>query len=901
MNKKKTVHIISHTHWDREWYLPYEKHHYLLIEVMDQLLDTLETDPNFKSFHLDGQTIILDDYLQVRPEKADQIKKLIEAGRLEVGPWYVLQDEFLTSSEANVRNLQYGMRDAKKWGGLSKIGYFPDSFGNIGQAPQILQQADIKAAAFGRGVKPTGFNNAVIDASAYESPYSEMKWQSPDGTEVTGILFANWYCNGNEIPVDEEKAMRYWDEHLKNLETFASTTHLLMLNGCDHQPIQMNLSEAIALANRLYPDYTFVHSSFNDYIDAITKETKEQDLKVVEGELRSQHTDGWGTLVNTASSRVYLKQMNEKTQTLLEKVAEPLAAFRYLIDQTYDHDLFAYAWKTLMQNHPHDSICGCSVDEVHDEMVTRFKKSEHFTEMLIDRTLEEIIKHIHTDVFDDEEVYPFVVFNTLGDPRTDTVTVTLDLKRAYYRDGVNKASLRKLSVDGFVVTDEHKNVYPVQIEDQGLVFDYDLPDDRFRQPYMARRVTLTFNAQALPALGYQVFALVKGDCPATSLVNKACQMENDYLTVEIAQNGSLNITDKRTAKKYRGLNVYEDTGDIGNEYMYKQSSDGLVRTTENEVAQIELVEDSPISATYKITHEWLLPESAQETLEQEQKELVWFTNRQSERSLKEKPLKIETFVTLSHQATYVDVKTTLNNNIKDHRLRALFNTAMKTEHHYAESVFEAAKRQNTPNSEWTNPDYSQHQQGYVDVSSVQQGLCIANKGLNEYEILSSQETTIAVTLLRAVGELGDWGHFPTPKAQCLGEQTVEYRIIPHSGEAERFDAYQLAHAFQTPVITKALPVQGGTYPATHRFIGVDKTKALSYSNVKVAEASGDVMLRYVNLDHQQHRLNLNADEKWTYYQSDVIEREHQPLISNDVKVNGHEVFTVGIKSSEVSK
>ncbi|WP_369813750.1 hypothetical protein [Halolactibacillus sp. JCM 19043] len=209
MNKKKTVHIISHTHWDREWYLPYEQHHYLLIEVMDQLLDTLEADPNFKSFHLDGQTIILDDYLQVRPERRDQIKKLIEAGRIEVGPWYILQDEFLTSSEANVRNLQYGMRDAKKWGGLSKIGYFPDSFGNIGQAPQILQQADIKAAAFGRGVKPTGFNNAVIDASAYESPYSEMKWQSPDGTEVTGILFANWYCNGNEIPTDEQKAKAY--------------------------------------------------------------------------------------------------------------------------------------------------------------------------------------------------------------------------------------------------------------------------------------------------------------------------------------------------------------------------------------------------------------------------------------------------------------------------------------------------------------------------------------------------------------------------------------------------------------------------------------------------------------------------------------------------------------------
>ncbi len=178
--EKKIVHIISHTHWDREWYLPYEKHHFLLVEFMDQLIDTLDNDPNFKSFHLDGQTIILDDYLEVRPERREKVKQLIEQKRLFVGPWYILQDEFLTSSEANIRNLQYGIKDAKKWGNVSKIGYFPDSFGNIGQAPQLLAQAGIKHAAFGRGVKPTGFNNLVSEADMYESPYSEMKWKSPD-------------------------------------------------------------------------------------------------------------------------------------------------------------------------------------------------------------------------------------------------------------------------------------------------------------------------------------------------------------------------------------------------------------------------------------------------------------------------------------------------------------------------------------------------------------------------------------------------------------------------------------------------------------------------------------------------------------------------------------------------
>ena len=166
----KTAHIISHSHWDREWYLPYEKHHMLLIEFMDTLINTLETDPDYKSFHLDGQTLLIEDYLQVRPENKERLKKLIEAKRIHVGPWFILQDEFLTSSEANIRNLQMGHDLAREYGEVCKVGYFPDSFGNMGQAPQILKKAGIETAVFGRGVKPTGFNNEVSDNDAYESP-----------------------------------------------------------------------------------------------------------------------------------------------------------------------------------------------------------------------------------------------------------------------------------------------------------------------------------------------------------------------------------------------------------------------------------------------------------------------------------------------------------------------------------------------------------------------------------------------------------------------------------------------------------------------------------------------------------------------------------------------------------
>ena len=166
---KTTVHIISHSHWDREWYLPFEKHRVKLIELMDNAMELFEKDERYRNFHLDGQTIVLDDYLEIRPENREKLKKYVQEGRFHVGPWYILQDEFLTSGEAAVRNLLTGMREAKEFGGLCPVGYFPDAFGNAGQMPQLLKQAGMKAVAFGRGVKPVGFNNEAKEGGAYES------------------------------------------------------------------------------------------------------------------------------------------------------------------------------------------------------------------------------------------------------------------------------------------------------------------------------------------------------------------------------------------------------------------------------------------------------------------------------------------------------------------------------------------------------------------------------------------------------------------------------------------------------------------------------------------------------------------------------------------------------------
>lgn len=484
----KKAHIISHSHWDREWYLPYETHHMLLVEFMNTLMDTLEQDPEYKSFHLDGQTILVEDYLEVCPENRDRLMRLIQAGRIRVGPWYILQDEFLVSSEANVRNLQMGHQFAEQYGGgVCRVGYFPDSFGNMGQAPQMLKKAGIHAAVFGRGVKPTGFNNQVSDS--YESPYSEMNWESADGSAVLGILLANWYSNGIEIPVKEQEAKEYWDKKIADAEKYAGTEHLLFMNGCDHQPVQTDLSKAIQTAKKVRSDVEFVHSDFEEYIKGVEQHLRE-DIVTIKGELRSQQTPGWYTLSNTASSRIYIKQMNARCQMLFEKMAEPVAAIAYREGMPYPYHLFTYGWKLLMQNHPHDSICGCSVDEVHREMVTRFEKAEKVACHIIKECLNYLEAKVDTTCFSKDAI-PFVVVNTWGWDRSGVVQAELEVYKRYFGSipvdqAVKEMHERKLPV--YQVIDRNGNQVDATVEILPDSFGYDLPKDKFRQSYIAKKL-----------------------------------------------------------------------------------------------------------------------------------------------------------------------------------------------------------------------------------------------------------------------------------------------------------------------------------------------------------------------------------------------------------------------------
>lgn len=897
---KKTAHIISHTHWDREWYLPYETHHMMLIKTMDTLLDTFEKDPNFKYYHLDGQTVLLEDYLEVRPDKKELLEKVIKEGRLNIGPWYVLQDEFLTSSEANIRNLQYGHKDSKKYGvEPCKVGYFPDSFGNIGQAPQILKQAGIDAAAFGRGVKPTGFNNEISADDKFESPYSEMYWESPDGSKVLGILFANWYCNGMEVPVDGKEAKEYWEKRIEDTSKFASCNHLLFMNGCDHQPIQTDLSQAINFANNLYNDIEFVHSNFEDYIKDL-KENMPKDLQVIKGELRSQQTEGWYTLVNTASARVYLKQWNNLCQTLFEKVAEPIATMASHYGYKYPHHLFEYGWKSLMKNHPHDSICGCSVDEVHREMVARFDKAKDVAKFIINESLEYIKDNINTEVFSKlgDNTYPFIVVNTSGYDRFSVTTIEMDICRKYFREGTPNLiakELKKVEIPKFKVVDVNGNKIDANIVDMGIRFGYDLPDDKFRQPYYARYVKVELLTKNIKSFGWDTYALVEENDITienkTIVVNNNI-LENENLRVEIKENGSVELLDKNTNKVFKDLCIYENSGDIGNEYIYMKPVGEAPITTKDIKADIKVKENLSYKGVIEITHKLNIPKSANELLLEEIEEVLEFKHRKSQRVDETVELEIKTTLTLEKNDKGLKIKSSLNNVANDHRMRMLFATDIESDVHYADSIFELAKRNNIVDGCWKNPSNCQHQQAFVNIHNKDYGLTVANKGLNEYELLNDGRNTIAVTLLRCVRELGDWGVFETPDAQCIGYHEAELKIIPHG--RNMYDSIKEAHMYQIPVITKQVDIKNGKINYENGLMNFDGY-GIIWSTLKMGN-DFNTIFRVYNVSDKDTSLEISkCDFGKEIYISNILEEEIKSVIDGKVNLRKSEISTISIR------
>ena len=807
---KKILHIIPHSHWDREWYLPFEKHRVRLVELFDALIETMEKDPDYTYYHMDGQYVVIDDYLEIKPHMRDRLMKLIRDGRIHVGPWYVLQDEYLTSGEANVRNMLYGLRLCRAIGAAPvETGYFPDSFGNISQAPQIVRGFGFDNAIFGRGINDVGSDNQIIKQSGMTT--SELIWRGADGSEVIAVLFANWYHNAMELPTEEEALRNRLTHIVASTSRFALTPHLLGMNGCDHQPVQTDLQAAIKLANKVQDEVEVKQSNFKDYVDAIRpyKDT----FPVYEGEMNGQLATGSFPLISTSSSHVDIKQKNQATQHLLERITEPVSLLSMLNGGEYKQDLLLYAWKKLMQNHPHDSICSCSCDEIYEEMKTRFAKAAACGEELRDRALDHLVATIKTDGIDGDAA--IVVLSLEPNKSVLTVKANVDLDLTD-------------DTPAIAIFDENGREIPAKTRYIHNQFTYTLPKDRFRQPRYVNRFEVEMQVES-HGIGYRTFT-VKKQVPSvkTAVSYTESTMENEFLSVSFNQNGTVDVTDKRSGRTYAGQNLFEDTRDVGDLYNYWQAKGDVAVTTANAKAEISLHEVTPWSVTFKAVVPMAIDAD------------------------------ITTYVTLSDKIARVDFKTVVVNRMENHRLRALFTSDMDTKYSLADGQFDILRRDIQPSEIWKNPCNTHRCQAFAGLESdtTADGLMIANRGLHEYEILRDGRNTLAVTLLRAVGEIGDWGVFPTPLGQKKGTWTLEYSMIPYTTD-NRAEGYREGYTFSYPaVLAVGTPKHEGTLPASADYVRFD-SEFIRMTAFKKAEERDTAILRFYNT--QNETVTLTAE------------------------------------------
>ena len=348
------VAVVPHTHWDREWYRSYQEFRLNLVDVLDRLLVLLESDDSYPYFMLDGQMAVVDDYLEVRPEGEERLRALAAAGRISMGPWYILMDEFLASGETIIRNLQMGLRRGAAFGGTMEVGYLPDMFGHIAQMPQILTLAGLGDAVVWRGV-PSAITRTGFD------------WEAPDGSVVRAEYLPDGYSNGAVLPDDAEALVDRTADLLATNQDLV-LGDLLCMNGSDHLVPQPELGRVVAEANAIQEEFHFAVTSLPEYLAAAPKEGLERWT----GELRSGSRANM--LMGVTSNRVDVKRLGEETTRQLERRAEPLAALFQPPSEWPQHQL-DLAWKEVVRNSAHDSICACSIDDVVDAVLHRYAEA----------------------------------------------------------------------------------------------------------------------------------------------------------------------------------------------------------------------------------------------------------------------------------------------------------------------------------------------------------------------------------------------------------------------------------------------------------------------------------------------------------------------------------------------
>ena len=912
MTKQYKVHVISNTHWDREWLHNFQETRMKLVEFFDLMLDVLEGDEGYRSFVMDSQVVPVEDYLAVRPENEARVRRLIAGGRLLVGPWYTCPEGFEVNGESLVRNLLMGHKTAADFGHVMKVGHTPFSYGQNSQMPQLYAGFGIDCMLFYHGV------------SHDEAP-NEYIFEGADGTRILGSQMSsmaryNFYHGVyrpsvlGKTPADREYEWREGGvpfhrctpdqarEHYLLLspprtinkervpecartlcdaeKDTATTRHLAFMMGHDSSIADPLEKELVALTDKALADVEVVRGNYEEMMAAVRKEVDWDNLKVLRGEQRvpkpmpvilHMYSD-------VLSSRTRMKYRSSQAEYLLQRCVEPFAAAASLDEGTYPKSLLEMAWKTMLQCHAHDSISGSGVDAIEEDMMNRLRQVLDIGDGLYTRSLATIQQRIDNSALPKDAIV-VTVFNPSLHSRSEVVTAVVDLPWEGPRPRA-QFTLRD-AVTGEVAATQCAARKP----------HWAVVDHAYDAPCMMRseRFTIHFEAKDIPGLGYATFVVDrKGTFATGSLATGANTLENEQLVVRFAENGTLLLLDRENNILFDELHYFVDDGEAGHAWMHVSPAFDRVVDSRGFPVNIALEENGPLLARYRVEYLMRIPSGLDENGGDPWQRLDGVGNQASRGSV-EKELTIVSRFTLRRHARSLEVETSFENTAECHRLRVMLPTCQDGTHHHAESAFDVVKRETVfgENSVWQGAEgVTFPMQRFVDVDDEDGGLAFISQGLREYEVTQGIDQCIAVTLMRAY-ELNlttvsyRWESHPEMKlSQSPGFHTFEYRLYPHAGNYDTGKVLEEADDFVAPLEPVQAGCSQGDLPQRHGFLEVTPA-AVQISTLKQAEAGKGWVLRLCNPCEEQVTCTVAVTDAITHARLLTLEELPQAEIVVD--------------------
>lgn len=872
MRLDKIFHVISNTHWDREWRFPFQRNRQMLVDMIDNVLNILESEPEYRAFHLDSQSIVLYDYLQIKPDKKDLIIKLVKANRLSIGPWYILPEEFQVGGENLIRNLLLGHKVCKEHGGVSKIGYSPFSWGQISQLPQIYNEFGIDVIMFYRGV------------NSLDSKHAEFIWEGADGTKTLTSRFSTlprynfyfyiyrpivhnegfsdveykWSRGGVAFHFSDSK--QYNDDYFipapsdsyhkenvkKQVEAIITdqaddftTAHVIWMEGHDSSGPNIKTVKIIRDIKETFPGMDVRHSTLEEYSKLLKENVNISKLPLVKGERRSaQYDRRSGNMYGyTTSARMFLKQINFDAERWVQYYAEPFNSAAGLLGYDNKDEYLNIAWNNLIQNSAHDSIGGCSLDDIHEDMINRYKHTIEIAKGVFERASKHIAVNLNLKNFNfaksnDENYKP--VFITAVNPnqyrRSEIIKAFIDIPDEY-----DEGAIKLYDENGIEAPVQLINSYKVEPVVEQMI-------DRPMFFKMNRYECYIF-INDVPKFGYKSFEAMPTKKFANSknfmckLRKETARLENDFLKVKINKNGTLNITDKVTGKSFNNIGYFFDEGEAG--HAWTQESVKPILTSLKTSTDIIPNENGALSASVLIKHKMRMPLNLEE---------------RKKKKGKTSKLIIELTVSLTKTSRRVEFNVCVKNNAESHRLRMMFPTRTRAVSSFGEGQFDVVERhiKHINAKDWIEQpmyDYPLHQ--FVDVSDDRFGVAILVDGLKEYEVIEDKERTIAITLLRgfkfiiAPSSVEDYSY--QKGSQCLGEQNYRLAFYPHLSNWQQGKVYEEALNFNNTIRLFQSGRSSGNLPPSGSFISIDNDN-LIFSSFKRSEEheAGCYTLRLYN-------------------------------------------------------